>query len=197
MKICFLAASNSIHSYKWVNYFHEIGHDVTWISLSPTIFDIPEGIRFIEIQQHSMRLELISAVVKIRKLLAQIRPDLLHVHYVGLYGLLGLLSGVDQVVATPWGSDVIEGKQYFWKRLIIKGILKRANLITCDAFHMRDEVVALGVDEGKIELINFGIDSERFRKRTVNQEIRQQLDVNDAPTVISLRSFEPVYDVET
>ena len=71
MKICFLAASNSIHSYKWVNYFHEIGHDVTWISLSPTIFDIPEGIRFIEIQQHSMRLELISAVVKIRKLLAQ------------------------------------------------------------------------------------------------------------------------------
>ena len=39
MKICFFAASNSIHSYRWVKYFADRGHAVTWVSLCDTIFD--------------------------------------------------------------------------------------------------------------------------------------------------------------
>ena len=35
MKICFLAASNSIHSHKWINYFADQGYKVIWISLVP------------------------------------------------------------------------------------------------------------------------------------------------------------------
>ena len=33
MKICFLAGANTAHSYKWVKYFADKGHQVHWISL--------------------------------------------------------------------------------------------------------------------------------------------------------------------
>lgn len=34
MKICFLAGGDSIHSYKWIRYFSDRGHEVHWISFT-------------------------------------------------------------------------------------------------------------------------------------------------------------------
>ena len=33
MKICFVAGANSNHSYRWIRFFVDKGHDVHWISL--------------------------------------------------------------------------------------------------------------------------------------------------------------------
>ena len=49
MKICFFAASNSIHSYRWVKYFAGRGHSVTWVSLCETIFEPIEGVKYHEL----------------------------------------------------------------------------------------------------------------------------------------------------
>ena len=38
MKLCFLAGANSIHFYRWVKYFTDMGHEVHWISLTPNLF---------------------------------------------------------------------------------------------------------------------------------------------------------------
>lgn len=197
MKICFLAASNSIHSYRWIKYFSDAGHDVTWISLSQSIFDIPKGVRYFEINTNGRLASILRAAFKARKIISKFAPDVLHVHYIGSYGLLGLFSGVSSIVATPWGSDVIEGKHSILKRPLITRILRRAKLVTCDAFHMRDEVMSLGVPVDRIHIINFGIDSKRFSKRPPNLEIRKKFGLSDELTVISLRNFEPVYDIET
>ena len=48
MKICFLAASNSIHSHKWINSITKFGHEVIWISLVPTINKVPKNIEYYE-----------------------------------------------------------------------------------------------------------------------------------------------------
>ena len=110
---------------------------------------------------------------------------------------MGLLSGFDPIIATPWGSDVIYGKESPFKRPLIVRILRRAVMITCDALHMRDEVIQFGVAAGRIHIINFGIDTERFSPRPPNYAIRAANHLGDAPAVISLRNFEPVYDIPT
>lgn len=197
MKLLFLAAANSIHSYRWIKYFDEIGHEVTWISLAPMIFEPVPGVRYFEIQGASGFFGLSRAALRVRRIIAHSKPDILHVHSVGTYGMVGLLSGFEPIVATPWGSDVIYGKESPIKRPLIARILRRATLITCDAFHMRDEVMRFGVPAERIHIINFGIDTERFSPRPPTTAIRANNDLGDAPSVISLRNFEPVYDIPT
>lgn len=197
MKLCFLAGANSIHSYRWIKYFAAAGHEVTWISLTPSIFESLPGVRFYGIEGASGLWGLLRAVIKIRKIIAHAQPDILHVHSVGTYGAMGLLSGFDPIIATPWGSDVIYGKESPLKRPFIARILRRAAMITCDAWHMRDEVMQFGVAAESIHIINFGIDTERFSPRPLNPVIRAANHLGDAPAVISLRNFEPVYDIPT
>jgi glycosyltransferase involved in cell wall biosynthesis len=197
MKLCFLAAANSIHSYRWVKYFAEAGHEITWISLAPSLFDALPGVRFHEVAPGNGAFALARAAIRVRKIISTARPDILHVHSVGTYGLVGLLSGFAPMVATPWGSDVIYGKESRLKRPFIAGALRRAALITCDAWHMRDEIMRFGVPAERIHIVNFGIDTQRFRPRGNNPDIRRKLDLDDAPAVISLRNFDPVYDLPT
>lgn len=197
MKLCFLAAANSIHSYRWIKYFAKAGHEVIWISLAPSIFEPLPGVRYFEVEGASGLFGLLRAAGKIRKIIAHSQPDILHIHSVGTYGIMGLLSGFDPIVATPWGSDVIYGKKSPLKRPFIARILRRAALITCDAWHMRDEVMRFGVPAERIHIINFGIDAERFSPRPPSPAIRAANHLGDAPAVISLRNFEPVYDIPT
>jgi glycosyltransferase involved in cell wall biosynthesis len=58
---------------------------------------------------------------------------------------------------------------------------------------MRDQVIELGAETKRIHIINFGIDSARFSPPPSAES------PNPArpPMVISLRNFEPVYDIRT
>ena len=195
MKICFLAPANSIHSYRWVKYFADKGHAVHWISFYPSSFSSIDNVRYYEIS--TKRAKTFHAIIQTKKLIKKIKPDILHVHSVALYGIAGALSRFHPVVATAWGSDVlITGKSWI-KAPFVKYALNKADLITCDASHMIDAMIALGADDKKIRLIYFGIDTDRFCPEEKNRELREQLGIGDCPAVISLRSLSPVYNVET
>ena len=110
MKICFLAASNSIHSHKWINYFADQGHKVIWISLVPATSDISNNIEYYEFTNG-----ILYSIYKLRKLITKLNPDIVHIHYLGYYALLGLFSGARCIVSTAWGSDIIFKKNLFLK----------------------------------------------------------------------------------
>ena len=192
MKICFLAASNSIHSHKWINFFANMGHEVIWISLVPATIKVSDNIEYYEFTSG-----IFSSIFKVRKLIARFNPDIVHIHYLGYYALLGLFSGSNKIISTPWGSDVIEGKKSFFKKQILLQILKKSKLIICDAFHMRDELNRLNVSSDKITIINFGVDTKKFVKQERNLKILNKFNISNQLTIISLRNFEPVYDIKT
>ena len=192
MKICFLAASNSIHSHQWINFFSNLGHKIIWISLVPATIKVSDNIEYYEFTSG-----IFSSIFKVRKLIAKLNPDIVHIHYLGYYGLLGLFSGAKCIVSTPWGSDIIEGKKSFLKRQILLRILKKTKLIICDAYHMRDELKKLNVPQNKINIIYFGVDTKKFVRKDRNLEILNKFNISNEITIISLRSFEPVYDIKT
>jgi glycosyltransferase involved in cell wall biosynthesis len=201
MRLCLLAAANSIHSHRWVDFFVRRGHEVHWVSL--TTFNKPSstGVYTYEIAPSLLTpfniINTIYEVKKLRSLLKEIRPELLHAHYAGRYGLIGTLTGFHPLVVTAWGSDVlIAGKSPLTKPFV-KLALCRADLVTCDADHMRQAIIRLGVHEHKIRIIYFGTDIIRFYPGPKNENLRSQLGVFDGPMIISLRSLQPVYDLET
>lgn len=192
MKICFLASAASIHSHKWINFFSDLGHDILWLSLDSSKEQVAKNITYLEVKNTSL-----SNIYRIRSLISKFNPDILHVHYLGHYALLGIISGAKCIVATAWGSDVIEGKKSFLKRLVISKILHKSKLITCDAYHMCEEIKRFDVRSEKINIINFGIDTIRFSQKNIEDNALSSHGVTSKLKVISLRDFEPVYDIES
>lgn len=212
MKICFLAGANSLHSYRWVSYFVERGHDVHWISfygLSIDTFRLNSQKNFSYYEcsppldkpvspsspPMSNILRMFSLVRWVKRLLKDIRPDLLHAHSVGVYGIVAALAGVQPLVATAWGSDVLVGGKLWFKKPLVKFVLKKADLITCDANHMVEAMVALGGDRRKMKVIMFGIETDKFCPARKDEALIRELDVERCCTVMSLRNFLPVYDI--
>jgi glycosyltransferase involved in cell wall biosynthesis len=141
---------------------------------------------------------LLFAPFKIRRLIKKIKPDIVHAHYVTQYGFCGAFSGFHPLVVSAWGSDVlVEPHKSRILKLLVKLALKKTDLITCDAEHIKGPLVELGAEAQKIRLIYFGTDIKKFKPGEGREKIREELEVFDSPTVISLRTLEPIYNVES
>lgn len=195
MRLCFIA-NDSIHAIKWIRFFAEHGHDILWLGVCRSQ-DLPEipGVKTHALGPLSIRTwpRFLLKAWKARRIIRAWKPDLVHAHYAGVNGMLGVLSGYRPLVVTAWGSDILLVPKSRALGSLVRLILRRADLITCDAEHMRQAMEKLGADPHKIHKIMFGIDTERFRPNP--PELR--LGRYTHPVVISLRSFEPVYDVAT
>ena len=201
MKLCFLAGADSIHSVKWVKYFADRGHEVHWISLAPATEAGVNNAKFYPMgglfPGRTRPLNFLLHPIYVRRLIARIKPDVLHAHYAGVNGVVGALSGFHPFVLTAWGSDVLIAAKSRIKGPLVKFALKKADVITCDADHMRDAMIRLGVNPEKINIIYFGVDTQKFRPGASNAALRARLGIFNSPAIISLRNFEPLYDVET
>ncbi len=195
MRIFYLAGANSPHSHRWISYFANAGHNVYWVSFGQTIQEIPSSIQYFEIRSNLPKpFNIIEYILKTRRILKKARPDILHAHSAGTYGLIALFSSFQPFVLTAWGSDVLLNPRQIIKRMITKKILHAADLITCDGDNTTDAMIALGARREVIHRIRFGIDTNRFARHKVD---KKKLFGTEGPVIISTRNLEPLYDIET
>lgn len=198
MKVCYIADASSPHSLIWISYFAAKGHKICWISASGLDGDLPPNTEFHQIKNAgSKSAKIIFNIAAVRHLVKKAKPDILHSHYAGVNGVLGWLSGFHPSVLTAWGSDILFAGKSFFARPLIGAALKDANLITCDAFHLKNEIIKFGIPEDKIKIINFGVETDIFLPANADKKLRERLGISGCPSVISLRSLEPVYDIPT
>lgn len=198
MKICFLAGANSIHSKKWIEYFAKNGYEIHWLSLTPNQIGEVEGVKFYRLKEFGSKpFDILFNAMSVKRLIKKIKPDVLHAHYAGVNGVLGALSGFHPFILTAWGSDIFFAGRSKIKKYLIKFALNKADLITCNGESLKDEMVRMGTKLQKIRFIYWGIDIKKFGPRPKDGELRRALGIFDAPMIISLRNFEPLYDIET
>ena len=198
MRLIYLAGANSIHSYKWIKYFSDAGFQIIWISFEPNAFSKLSNVKYLTISHPKSFLRFIIDTYSLKRLFKVRHDDIFHIHSIGAYGLLGWILSwrkKNKFIVSPWGSDLIFGRKKIFKRIIIKKILTRASLITCDAIFIRKMVSELISNEDKVKIINFGIDTKQFKRSKFNEN-----KVHDeflGLKIISTRNFESVYDVKT
>ena len=210
MKICYLADAGSIHTQKWVKYFADKGHEVHLISIKPFVQCDLENVKLHLIKKvkspirnpirssYSYAINSFSVLKQVKRLLKEIEPDILHAHYLTTYGTIGALTGFHPFILTAWGSDVlISPKKSKIFRWAVKFALGKADLITCDADHIKEPLINVGAKPGKIRIVYFGIDTKKFKPREGSENINEELGISDSPTVISLRNLAPVYDIKS
>ena len=199
MKICFLADASSIHSKRWIEYFAEKNHQVYWISLSPSRFERIKGVKFYRLLKSGFKpLDIIFNIIPLAVLLKKIKPDVLHAHYAGVNGVLGAFSRFHPLIITAWGSDILIAGKSKIAGPLISFALRKADIITCDAEHMKVAMGKMEVDPDKIKIIKFGVDTKKFKPRSADEEVKKKLGIESGElVVISIRSLEPIYDVPT
>jgi glycosyltransferase involved in cell wall biosynthesis len=198
MKLCFLAGADSIHSKKWIQYFADKGHEIHWISLTPNYYGDIQNLRLYLVRKILFKpIDLLINILQVRNLIKKIQPDILHAHYAGKNGLIGALSNFHPYVLTPWGSDVLISAKSKKKGFLVRFALGKTDLITCDADHIRNTLMTFGIPLSKIRIVYFGVDTHKFCPGPRNEELSNSLGVSHYKVVISLRSLESIYDIET
>ncbi len=112
MRICFLAPADSAHTIKWCRYFVSRGHEVHVISFTEgnierTCVHVIES-RASASGSDLQKLLYLTKAGQVKKLVRQIRPDVINVHYATSYGTVAALAGLKNYVLSVWGSDIFD-----------------------------------------------------------------------------------------
>ena len=196
MRLVFIASGKSIHSFKWVSSFTD-KHKVIWVSTSgfDPAFDKKKDIEYLN--YCFTKSNFLNSVIGFFKVIFDVKQaDIVHLHYVGFHALITLLIRRRFTVVTAWGSDIVFAMKSKIKTLFLINYLRRANLITCDSGHMKRAILSLS-DCVPIEIINFGIDTNKFKKSDTDTELKKELGLCSDNIIISTRNHEPVYDIST
>jgi len=111
---------------------------------------------------------LILNFSKVKRLIYQLKPDILHAHIITSYGVVAAWIGYQPLVVSAMGSDVLYLAERYWLyRRVTQWVLDRAQVVTASAEVMAEALVKLGVSREKIVTHYYGIDIARF-----NTEVR-------------------------
>ena len=189
--ILFIAPSNSIHSHKWIDFFaKQKDLKIFWISFykKDSAINISPSINYYELSNHNS----LKIFLFILKLIKKVRFSTVHLHYLGKFCYITQFLNINNLIVSPWGSDIKLLKKNSIKYFIIRKILNSSDLITVDADYMFPVINSIsGKNNINIKRINFGTDTTFFSP-TNNPKV-----FNKFVKIISLRNLEKIYSVDT
>ena len=210
MRICYVSSTLSNHDKRFLEKFVEKRYEVHVVSFTNVRMGDMDGITFhsfpIEFGEESLTLtggvklvpDMIRAATFLRKVLKEIKPDVLHAGFVQKDGFPSALTGYHPFLLMPWGSDIlVHPKKSFLIKMLTKFTLRRADMITCDAEFVKREIIRIsGYPEDKIVVFPWGIDLNKFHPGEEGSDIRKRLAWEDKKILIMTRPFKPVYGIE-
>jgi L-malate glycosyltransferase len=132
----------------------------------------------------------------IRGLDHELRPDVVHAHWLCGYAAFAALAGASPLVAMAWGSDVLRADRL--RTLAGRIALHRSQVAMADSQALLDRLVELGAPREATVLVNWGVDLEAFAPvNGARPELRRRLGLGTGPVILSPRSLTPVYNPDT
>ena len=197
MRLAFLSIGRHLHTERWVGWFAERGHECHLLTVQPGPI---EGVTVHDIRSAAPTkpLRYLRSLRVVRRLLGDIRPDLLNTHFLTGYGYWGDFSGYHPNVLTVWGDDVyVTPHENALKKWLARRALRNAEAVTGDSLDILHGCVDLGADASRCYEVLWGVDFERFRPDRP-QSVREELGVPaEAPVIFSPRSFtQPYYNLD-
>ena len=176
MILCLVAPANNYHTKKWAGWFSQRNYAVHVISF---VYDSIPGVTVHYIDTGSSadandasKLRYLLHAGDIKRIVAEIRPDIISVHYASSYGTVTALSGIKRYVLSVWGSDIYD----FPNRSILHKLLLRFSLRKAAYLFSTSEAMAKEASKytkKHFYLTPFGVDTDLFspeKRDRANQE---------------------------
>jgi len=161
IKICLLAPANSIHAQKIARSLGYDGYEVVVCTLhNAEIKDINIVYFPPVIPVLGKLINYILNISRIKKTIKNMKPDILHAHYISTYGIIGYFVKYRPFVVSVWGTDIYERI----KNPIINFFVRRT-LANADAVLSNSKTMACHTRKftnKKIYFTPFGVDLSNF-----------------------------------
>lgn len=162
MRVVYLADAPYIHTQKWVRHFAGLGWDAHVLSFRPA--EIPGAtVHYIDGLEAIGKARYVVHARRVRSLIYELKPDLLHALHLTSYGFLAGLSGFQPSIVSVWGTDVLEAPFLSpVHRWITKQALKNAGAITATGRRLADATLPFVPAGREVAVIPYGIDLTQF-----------------------------------
>lgn len=160
MKKLMIIGSNSIHVYNYINLVKGYFDEILLITNKKR-----EGtsVKTIELDFHLKLSSRLKTVSKIKNLIQEYAPSIIHIHQVNSYAYYSLIaarkSSVPKIL-TAWGSDILlSPKKNCLLKKMVQFNLRHADFFTSDSEFMAEEMRSL-LPKRKLDILiaNFGIE---------------------------------------
>ena len=193
MRICFVGPANSAHIIKWCNWFSRHGHEVHVVSFTPGEI---AGAQVHQVDVHvnpeGSDLEKLKYMLtgrQIKRIVNEIRPDVVNAHYATSYGIAMALSGMKGYVLSVWGSDIYEFPQKTpLHKALLKYSLRKAAVLFSTSKAMADE--AAKYTARSFEITPFGVDLDLFSPEKRNRQSDEPFTAGTVKTLLDLYGID-------
>jgi L-malate glycosyltransferase len=116
----------------------------------------------------------------------ELRPDLVHAHWAPGYGWMAARAGLAPLVTSVWGSDILLAG----RRLAMRSrrALRASDLVLADSAHLADAARRTAGRDIRVEVVQWGVDLERFRPRAARGD--------GPPVVLMTRALDALYNTD-
>lgn len=203
MRVLILSDSNSPHTIKWAKSIAEKNISVGIFSIHKSNPDFYNGIKNIKIfdlgitreiqnktENNISKIFYLKGVYRLKSILNNFKPDILHSHYASSYGLIGALSRFNPYLISVWGSDVFQFPNYskLYKK-ILEFNLSKADKILSTSIALKKETEKYTSKD--ILITPFGVDTNIFKKTNVNS-----IFPNNDFIIGTIKTLEKNYGIE-
>jgi glycosyltransferase involved in cell wall biosynthesis len=208
LRIIYFSKNYTPHDYRFLSSLSQTEHEVFFLQLEANKRQtedrsVPQNIR--QVLWAGGRGEfrwrdLPRLVFDLRRVIQEIKPDLIHAGPIQSCAFLVALSGFRPILTMSWGYDLVQdADRNRWMRWVTHYTLKRSAFFTSDARVSRDKAVAFGMDPERTVIFPWGIDLEHFRpkpakRKSANHQISKS--ANQQITLFCSRTWESIYGVD-
>lgn len=131
--------------------------------------------------------------------LDKVGPDVLHAGPIQTCGFMTALTEHHPFLLMSWGSDLlVEADRNGLENWTTGFTLKHADALLCDCDVVGEKAVReFGFSEDQVVKIPWGVDVDKFKPGPDGAKIRQKLGWQDNYIVISTRTWQQTYGIET
>jgi len=148
-KYVILGDAQSPHLIKWIKELHSYFnlYVITFNYCNSEIFNYVDKKKCFEfgvsVKQEGGNFHILKLYFKLKKLLYDINPEIVHAHYITSYGFLASLCVPKScyLILSAWGTDILKTPFESWiKKLITIFSLRKAMLLTSDSNYMTEKI---------------------------------------------------------
>lgn len=219
MRILYFSADYGPHDHRFLSALARTRHDVYFLRLAQGSRQVEDRPIPARIQQLRLRgggstfrwSALPFLVLDLKRILRELKPDLIHAGPIQTCAFLAALSGFRPLLTMSWGFDLMQdADRDAWWRWVTRYTLRRSTFFVSDARVTRARAIALGMRADRTAVFPWGVDLAQFRPaRTARPAVRSRRAsakrsrrgghaVGTAEPLVLLcnRSWEPRYGVD-
>jgi glycosyltransferase involved in cell wall biosynthesis len=166
VKVVYLADAPYPHTWRWVEHFRDAGVECAVISFRPATIE-GVSVHYIDGAEPLGKARYLISARRVKRLVYDLQPDLLHALHLTSYGFLGALAGFRPFLLSVWGTDILEAPSLTpFHRWITRYALARADCITATGLHLAAETTRYAPPRAPVTVVPYGVDMDHFELAT-------------------------------